>query len=252
MKKIAVVLAIACLTSAASAQFYGGDFNGVNGLSSEKNTIVSDAYVFDNFNWGGGPVATVFGRFLSDVDPISGGEWEIRSGISEGNGGTLVLSGTTVISWTITGPGGFGFPERTLVMDGGNANLPAGSYWVGVRPIGNGSGRAFVETTSGTNGIGGPLNDGNSFFHSSFFGTNYTKTENILGAKADFSYGVTTGGDECYADCDGSGELDVDDFICFQTAFGTGDKYADCDSSGELDIDDFICYQTEFGIGCGG
>jgi hypothetical protein len=55
----------------------------------------------------------------------------------------------------------------------------------------------------------------------------------------------------CYADCDGSGELDIDDFICFQTAFGIGDSYADCDASGELDIDDFICFQTSFGIGCG-
>jgi hypothetical protein len=56
---------------------------------------------------------------------------------------------------------------------------------------------------------------------------------------------------DCYADCDGSGELDVDDFICFQTLFGLGDPGADCDNSGELDIDDFICYQTAFGIGCG-
>jgi hypothetical protein len=62
---------------------------------------------------------------------------------------------------------------------------------------------------------------------------------------------VTTSGG-CYADCDGSGELDIDDFICYQTAFGFGDPYADCDGSGELDIDDFICFQTSFGIGCGG
>ena len=57
-------------------------------------------------------------------------------------------------------------------------------------------------------------------------------------------------GKPCYADCDGSGELDIDDFICFQTEFGLGGEYADCDQSGELDIDDFICFQTEFGIGC--
>ena len=57
-------------------------------------------------------------------------------------------------------------------------------------------------------------------------------------------------GGSCYADCDSSGELDIDDFICFQTAFGIGDSYADCDRSGELDIDDFICFQTAFGVGC--
>jgi hypothetical protein len=58
-------------------------------------------------------------------------------------------------------------------------------------------------------------------------------------------------GTSCYADCDGSGELDIDDFICFQTLFGFNDPAADCDESGELDIDDFICFQTAFGIGCG-
>jgi hypothetical protein len=54
----------------------------------------------------------------------------------------------------------------------------------------------------------------------------------------------------CYPDCDGSGTLDIDDFICFQTFFAIGDPYADCDASGTLNIDDFICFQTFFAIGC--
>jgi hypothetical protein len=54
----------------------------------------------------------------------------------------------------------------------------------------------------------------------------------------------------CYPDCDGSGGLDIDDFICFQTFFAIGDPYADCDASGTLNIDDFICFQTFFAIGC--
>ncbi len=57
-------------------------------------------------------------------------------------------------------------------------------------------------------------------------------------------------GASCYPDCDESGTLDIDDFICFQTFFAIGDKYADCDGSGALDIDDFICFQTFFAIGC--
>ncbi len=52
------------------------------------------------------------------------------------------------------------------------------------------------------------------------------------------------------ADCDGSGGLDINDFICFQTLYATGDPKADCDASGSLDIDDFICFQTLFAIGC--
>ncbi len=54
----------------------------------------------------------------------------------------------------------------------------------------------------------------------------------------------------CYADCDASGSLDIDDFICFQTFFAIGDPSADCDASGSLTIDDFICFQTLFAVGC--
>jgi probable HAF family extracellular repeat protein len=54
----------------------------------------------------------------------------------------------------------------------------------------------------------------------------------------------------CYADCDASAELTIDDFICFQTFFALGDPYADCDGDGGLTIDDFICFQTFFAIGC--
>ncbi len=54
----------------------------------------------------------------------------------------------------------------------------------------------------------------------------------------------------CAADCDGSGGLDIDDFICFQTRFALGGSEGDCDGDGSLAIDDFICFQTLFAIGC--
>ncbi len=54
----------------------------------------------------------------------------------------------------------------------------------------------------------------------------------------------------CYADCDGSGGLSIDDFICFQTFYALGDPAADCDASGGLSIDDFICFQTFYALGC--
>src|SRR5690606_7764116 len=55
---------------------------------------------------------------------------------------------------------------------------------------------------------------------------------------------------QCYADCDGTEDLDLFDFLCFQDAFATGDFYADCDASGALDIFDFLCFQNEFVAGC--
>ncbi len=54
----------------------------------------------------------------------------------------------------------------------------------------------------------------------------------------------------CFADCDQTGTLTIDDFICFQTLYALGDPAADCDASGSLNIDDFICFQTLFAIGC--
>jgi Concanavalin A-like lectin/glucanases superfamily/Immunoglobulin I-set domain len=54
----------------------------------------------------------------------------------------------------------------------------------------------------------------------------------------------------CYADCDCSGTLNIDDFICFQTTYAIGDPAADCDADGTLNIDDFICFQTLFAVGC--
>jgi agmatine deiminase len=60
----------------------------------------------------------------------------------------------------------------------------------------------------------------------------------------------TIAGPSCYADCDQSGSLNIDDFICFQTLFALSDPAADCDQSGTLNIDDFICFQTTFALGC--
>ncbi len=56
--------------------------------------------------------------------------------------------------------------------------------------------------------------------------------------------------DICDADCDGSGTLDVFDFLCFQNAFAAGDPQADCDGSAELDFFDFLCFQNAFAAGC--
>ncbi len=52
------------------------------------------------------------------------------------------------------------------------------------------------------------------------------------------------------ADCDASGSLSLNDFVCFQTAFASGDPLVDCDGNDELSIDDFVCFQTVYAVGC--
>ncbi|MFG0285307.1 MAG: DUF1028 domain-containing protein [Phycisphaerales bacterium JB039] len=54
----------------------------------------------------------------------------------------------------------------------------------------------------------------------------------------------------CYADCDGSGDLNFFDFLCYQNLFAAGDPDADCDGDGTLTFFDFLCFQNAFAAGC--
>jgi hypothetical protein len=62
--------------------------------------------------------------------------------------------------------------------------------------------------------------------------------------------------DPCYANCDSSTIpplLNVNDFVCFQTRFASGDPWANCDGSTTppvLNVNDFVCFQTKFAAGC--
>jgi hypothetical protein len=180
--------------------WYNGDYNGVNGLANERNTFVSQAAVYDDFNVTaplGWHVTALFSDNLMPFGqpPIVGADWEIRTGISEGNAGTLVASGTTnspIV--TLTGRSGFGFTEYMVEVTGLNVllpMLPSGQhYWLNVTPVGSGSGGSFNSTTSGTNCVGTPCgNDQNAFFNSTFFGAYFTSTANE-GVPGDFSNGV--------------------------------------------------------------
>ena len=93
--------------------WYNGDFNNINGLANEVNTLVADAHVYDNFivPAGGFDITSVFSDDLISTN-VTGATWEIRSGVSAGNGGTLVASGSTSTpTVTATGRSGFGFTE---------------------------------------------------------------------------------------------------------------------------------------------
>src|SRR5204862_196963 len=181
--------------------WYNGDFNGVNGLANEDNTSLGSgqfASVYDDFivpspGWN---VTAVFSDNLANTT-VTGALWEIRQGVSEGNGGTLIASGMTMTPVvTPTGRSGFGFTEFMVEVTGLNVNLAAGTYFLNVTPIGDLSGRSFDSTTSGTNCVGTPCgNNMNAFFNSNFFGANFTSTSNE-GQPTDFSMGVegTTGG----------------------------------------------------------
>jgi hypothetical protein len=172
--------------------WYNGNFNGVNGLSSERNTIVSDARTYDDFCVPAGQtwtITAVFGEFLASTIWTMA-HWEIRQGVNVGTGGTLIAecpaSGATRVA---TGRSGFGFTEYRATSGGFLFDLADGCYHLTVAPIGNGQGRAFVSTTSGLNGVDPLIND-NSFFDSTFFGVNWGRARDQLGGPSDFAYGL--------------------------------------------------------------
>jgi hypothetical protein len=56
---------------------------------------------------------------------------------------------------------------------------------------------------------------------------------------------------DCYADFDGSEELDLFDFLAFVNAFNAGEESkADCDQNQSLDLFDFLCFVNAFNEGC--
>lgn len=62
---------------------------------------------------------------------------------------------------------------------------------------------------------------------------------------------------DCYADCDHGGPppwLSVNDFICFQTRFASGDPYCNCDLSTTppvLNVNDFLCFMNAWTTAAG-
>ncbi len=135
-----------------------------------------------------------------------------------GDDATSLKSGTVVLHAAINGTNFQSYPATPIGGDQYTANLPAAAA---------GSTVNFYYTAQA-----GDLR-------------NFAEPAN-----APTSYHTATVDGNCYADCDTSSSLSIDDFICFQTLFAIGDPYADCDGDSSLTIDDFICFQTFFAIGC--
>jgi len=207
MKKLLLLSLIALTVSAnAATLFYGGDYNGDpfnpnpagdnngNGLSDQEGAGTFDRRVYDDFTLA--TASTVTGFFGNYLDLQSArsttGYYEIRTGVSAGNGGTLVASGTVGVSAAATGTLEQGdLPEMRYTTAAGSIsqNLGAGTYWFCLAPVGiTSSQNVFINTTIGENGIGGPLNNGNSFIDGSPF--NFTDTSSVLGSQSDWSQGV--------------------------------------------------------------
>ena len=122
---------------------------------------------------------SVFSDNLASTN-ISSATWEIRQGVSAGNGGTLIASGTTLTPQvTATGRSGFGFIEFMVQVNDLDVHLDPGTYWLNVTPVDNlDGGRSFDSTTSGGNCVGTPCGDNDTaFLDSTFFGVFFEPTD---------------------------------------------------------------------------
>jgi hypothetical protein len=178
--------------------FYGGDFDinnpNANALANENDAIVGGnpygAATFQNFLISGSSwnVTNMFTDNLSGLNP-STGYWEIRTGMSEGNGGTLIASGTNPLSHTLTGRIDFGYAEYRDEVNGLNLTLAPGTYWMAVVPQDpKDDNRSFNTNTFGLNAVGMQMSD-RQFFNSAFFGAAFINADNT-GIFPTFSNGV--------------------------------------------------------------
>ncbi len=161
----------------AGVIWYNGDYdqrdaltNGV-GIGIQAGTGRENSLVYDRFVIPTGQAWTITSVFSNDqltyftstggLAPVTTASWEIRSGVSAGNGGTLVANGDTAATQTVvtSTPDFISYfnPEYTIAASVPSIVLGAGTYWLAVAPddpnhyIGD---QSFIETTAGTNAVG--------------------------------------------------------------------------------------------------
>lgn len=142
--------------------------------------ILEESLVYDDFVVPAGQSWSLTSLFTDDQVGFAAAPttatWEIRSGVSGGNGGTLVASGDSAVTQTlITAADANNYidPEYKISVAVSGITLSAGTYWMAVAPDSTGyyGDQSYIETTSGAGAIGLPAgNDGDSFLNNNLTG----------------------------------------------------------------------------------
>lgn len=175
--------------SCSPCLFYGGDLNptdaNADGFSDENTLlVVGGSQTYGAVSIPSGPNASVTGILFNVLataafDPFTA-NWDIRQGVSEGNGGTDVASGSgAAIAVAQTGRVAFGIYEYTVTVTFSTVTLAPGEYWFNLQPqclnTLDGSCTVFRQffsnTTQETNAVNGSWQPNSElFFNSSYFG----------------------------------------------------------------------------------
>lgn len=179
--------------------WYNGDFDGysglINGVGSGYQSKVFDDFVVGGTGWVVNEVWAnnlINKDIIYDINMVNQAYWEIRSGLSVGNSGSVVASGTGSVSASPTGNNLFGYlDEYTIKVSGLNVPLSPGTYWLAVMPATDYDVVvAYVSTTLGTNAIGSPSgNNQNNFLDWPVGGYIFASAQTIL-PNRDYSMGI--------------------------------------------------------------
>jgi PEP-CTERM motif len=189
---VTVVVSIACPTNlhAQIPLWFNGMHNAGSAVSSERNTAQLNSMLFDNFvvTGDGWRITSIFGEFTEAPGlAFSTADFEIRTGITNGVGGTLVYSGANVSASRQLLSYGFWPVESRIRISGLDLWLAPGAYWLGLAPVGNGAGQAFVMETAGNGASVNANIDGNSFYRD-LPSWNYQQPPSLT--SFDASYGI--------------------------------------------------------------
>ena len=175
--------------------------NSINPTINDINARTYDGFVVPAVGW---TINTLYSNnFLINTnssDSITGAYWEIRQGVSAGNGGTLLLSGTVSLSGMSVDPTGRLFasdpPFSEVMVKVTNLNqfLSAGTYWLSVTPITSNAYDYIANSfTTGTSATGPGLNGSGFLCYSSpdrGFDFQYLDNLSFFGFAADYSMGI--------------------------------------------------------------
>lgn len=206
--RIGLVGAALCLGAAPGASragtlWYNGVPDGSNAAYNAVVPAVQQGLVYGEFIVPASQTWTITGVFSDNAmnTTTTSAYWEIRQGVSTGQGGTLLDSGTDPATQRDLNNTVFGYEEYEVSVSGlSGITLGPGTYWLTVAPVV--AGDQFVSdilTTSGTQAIGMPQgNDGNSYVDGSFYtsqngGNNFEPAGDYAtngNGLADFSMGV--------------------------------------------------------------
>ncbi len=188
----------------AATLWYNGNYDLNDAATNESNVpvnvagsyVLEKSLVYDDFFVPVGQVWTLSSIFSNDqvsyYTAPTKATWEIRSGMSAGNGGALVASGdsTSTESLETAHDGNNYIDPEYRITEAVTVTLSAGTYWLAIAPDSNGyyGDQSYIETTSGAASVGLPTGiDGDSFINNNLTGPG---ASSFAASSLDFSAGV--------------------------------------------------------------